>query len=56
MKAFTEYLTLNVPGKMAFRNITPEVADAVRKSGVREGMVLVNKKRRIVQEAQTSGR
>lgn len=41
MKSHTEYLTLNVPSKMAFVNITPQVADAVRKSGVAEGLVLV---------------
>ena len=42
MKSHTEHLTLNIPSKMAFRNITAEVADAVRKSGVAEGLVLVN--------------
>jgi secondary thiamine-phosphate synthase enzyme len=41
MKAHTEYLTLNVPGKMTFVNLTPRVEEAVRKSGVQEGMVLV---------------
>ena len=30
MKSFTDYLTLNIPGKMAFVNITPMVAEAVR--------------------------
>ncbi|HEY3787762.1 MAG TPA: secondary thiamine-phosphate synthase enzyme YjbQ [Urbifossiella sp.] len=42
MKAFTDYLTMNVPGKMGFVNITPQVAAAIKKSGVAEGMVLVN--------------
>jgi secondary thiamine-phosphate synthase enzyme len=42
MKSFTEHLTLTIPGKMAFVNITPQVADVVRKSGVREGIVLCN--------------
>jgi thiamine phosphate synthase YjbQ (UPF0047 family) len=42
MKAFTHYLTLNIPGKMTFVNITPEVAQAIRDSGVQEGIVLVN--------------
>ena len=42
MKAQTKYLTLNIPSKMAFRNITPEVDEAVRASGVQEGLVLVN--------------
>ena len=42
MKSYTDYLTMNVPGKMAFVNITPRVADAVKKSGIQEGMALVN--------------
>lgn len=42
MKSQTEYLTMRVPGKMSFVNITPEVAAAIGKSGVREGLVLVN--------------
>jgi secondary thiamine-phosphate synthase enzyme len=42
VKAYTEHLTMNVPGKMAFVNVTPQVAEAVRKSGVSEGMVLCN--------------
>lgn len=42
MKSYTEYLTLNLPARMAFRNITPEVEEVVRKSGVKEGLVLCN--------------
>ena len=42
MKSYTEYLTLNIPSKMAFVNITPQVEEAVRKSGVTEGLVLCN--------------
>ena len=42
MKAHTEYLTFNIPSKMAFVNITPQVQDAITKSGVREGLALVN--------------
>ena len=45
MKSHTEYLTMNVPGKMAFLNITPQVEDAVRKSGVDEGIVQINSMR-----------
>jgi thiamine phosphate synthase YjbQ (UPF0047 family) len=41
MKAHTVYLTLNVPGKMTFVNLTPQVAEAVRASGVQEGLALV---------------
>ncbi len=42
MKAYTEYLTMNVPKRMDFVNITPQVEAAVKKSGVREGLCLVN--------------
>jgi secondary thiamine-phosphate synthase enzyme len=42
MKSHTEYLTFTVPARMDFLRITDQVEDAVRKSGVREGMVLVN--------------
>ncbi|MGE3489308.1 MAG: secondary thiamine-phosphate synthase enzyme YjbQ [Vicinamibacterales bacterium] len=42
MKSHTEYLTFNVPARVGFENITPRVEAAVRKSGVAEGLVLVN--------------
>ncbi|MBM4060164.1 MAG: YjbQ family protein [Planctomycetes bacterium] len=42
MKSHTAYLTLSIPERMAFTNITPEVEAAVLKSGVQEGLVLVN--------------
>src|SRR3954465_3411045 len=42
MKSRTEYLTFNLPARMALENITPCVAEIVRESGVREGLVLVN--------------
>ncbi len=42
MRSYTEYLTMNVPGKMAFVNLTPRVEECVRKSGVKEGLCLVN--------------
>jgi secondary thiamine-phosphate synthase enzyme len=42
MKSQTEYLTFNLPERVAFVNITPQVEDVVRKSGVREGLCLVN--------------
>lgn len=42
MKSHTEYLTFNVPARMGFVNITPQVEEAVRKSDVVEGMALVN--------------
>src|SRR5271166_3480348 len=42
MKAFTEYLTLNVPARMGFVNITPRLAERVTRSGVQEGLLLCN--------------
>jgi secondary thiamine-phosphate synthase enzyme len=42
MKSRTEYLTFNLPARMAFENITDRVAEIVEKSGVQEGLVLVN--------------
>jgi secondary thiamine-phosphate synthase enzyme len=42
MKSHTEYLTMHLPERRGFVNLTPAVAAAVEKSGVREGLVLVN--------------
>ena len=42
MKSHTAYLTFNLPARMAFENITQEVEEIVRQSGVREGLCLVN--------------
>ena len=42
MKSRTEYLTFNLPTRMGFLNITPQVVKAVESSGVQEGLVLVN--------------
>ncbi len=42
MKSSTEYLTFNVPGRRGFVNITSQVEDIVRSSGVQEGLCLVN--------------
>ena len=42
MKSTTEYLAFNVPARMDFINITPQVEEVVQKSGVREGLALVN--------------
>lgn len=42
MKSYTEHLTFNVPERMAFLNITHQLEEAVRKSGVAEGIVLCN--------------
>ena len=42
MKSHTDYLTFHLPTRMGFVNITPQIEEAVRKSGVAEGLVLVN--------------
>src|ERR1043165_5646448 len=42
MKSLTEHLWFEVKGRRGFVNITPTIEDLVMKSGVREGLVLVN--------------
>ena len=42
MKSHREVLTLNIPARMDFVNITAQVEQAVAKSGVQEGLCLVN--------------
>lgn len=42
MKSHTAYLTLHVPGRMGFVNITSQVQDELKKSGIQEGLCLVN--------------
>lgn len=42
MKSHTEYLWMNTKERYAIVNITDEVEAAVRKSGVKEGLCLVN--------------
>jgi secondary thiamine-phosphate synthase enzyme len=42
MKSYRKELWFNIPERMGFVNITPEVEKALRESGVREGLCLVN--------------
>ena len=42
MKSLTEHLTFTIPARVGFVNITPQVADLVARSGVKEGLCLVN--------------
>ena len=42
MKSTTEYLMFEVSTRLDFINITPEVAGVVGKSGIQEGLCLVN--------------
>lgn len=42
MEIYTKKLTINTRERIQFINITPEIKEAVRESGVSEGIVLVN--------------
>ncbi len=42
MKSFTEYLTLNIPKRRDYINITSMISELLKKSGIREGLCLVN--------------
>ncbi len=42
MKSYRKELWFNVPGRRAMINITPQVEEALRESGIREGLALVN--------------
>lgn len=42
MKSLTEHLWFNIPKRRDYINITPKVEELVKKSGVQEGLVLVN--------------
>lgn len=42
MKSFRKELWFNVPSRRGFVNITPQVEEALRASGIREGLCLVN--------------
>ena len=42
MKTYTEYLYFETQKKRDYINITPQVESAIRKSGVQEGLCLVN--------------
>ena len=42
MKSFRKELTFRTPTRRAYLNITPQVEEALKESGVREGLCLVN--------------
>jgi len=42
MKSHRKELWFEVPARRAFLNITPQVVEALRESGIREGLCLVN--------------
>ena len=42
MKSYRKVIEVNIPARMAFLNITPQVNAALKESGIREGLTLVN--------------
>jgi len=42
MKSFRKELWLNIPTRRAMINLTPQVREALRESGIQEGLCLVN--------------
>ena len=42
MKFHTEYLTLHTKTKRAYVHLTPQVESALKKSGIKDGMILVS--------------
>lgn len=42
MKSYREELWFEIPGRRAFVNITPQVEECAKKSGIQEGLALVN--------------
>ena len=42
MKSFRKELWMEIPARRGFVNLTPEVDSALRASGIREGLCLVN--------------
>jgi secondary thiamine-phosphate synthase enzyme len=42
MKSYRKEIVFNLPSRLAFRNMTPQVEEALVESGIREGLCLVN--------------
>jgi secondary thiamine-phosphate synthase enzyme len=42
MTSYRKELTFNIPTQRAFVNITPHVKEALKESGIKEGLILVN--------------
>ncbi|MBI5055839.1 MAG: YjbQ family protein [Nitrospirae bacterium] len=42
MKSYRKELWFNVPSRRAFINITPQVEECLKESGIKEGLALVN--------------
>ncbi len=46
MKSYRQELWFHLPTRRGFVNITPQVIQCIRESGIEEGLVLVKTKRR----------
>ena len=42
MKSYRKEMWFNIPGRLGWVNITPQIEECLRESGIREGMCLVN--------------
>ena len=42
MKSYRKELSFNIPSRRGFVNITSQVEEALRESGIKEGLMLVN--------------
>jgi len=42
MKSYRKVIEVNIPARMAFLNITDQVEAALKESGIREGLALIN--------------
>lgn len=41
MKSYRKELSFNIPSRRGFVNITPQVEECLRESGIKEGLALV---------------
>jgi thiamine phosphate synthase YjbQ (UPF0047 family) len=44
MKSYRKELWFNIPTRRAFLNITPQVLESLKESGIKEGLALVKTK------------
>ena len=42
MKSYRKELWFNIPARMDFKNITHDVTECLRESGIKEGLALIN--------------
>ncbi|MEK6826447.1 MAG: secondary thiamine-phosphate synthase enzyme YjbQ [Nanoarchaeota archaeon] len=42
MKTYTEYITVNTKNRIELLHITPQMNSIIKKSGIKEGLVLIN--------------